>query len=218
MLKTALMRAWKYELIPTNPAQLVDPPRISRTRRHEITPEHVQALLDATAGSVRIGAMLQLACHVPLRPGELFGAEWSALDIDEATFDVRANLVRHDGEYLLHDTKTHERPTVPLAGAVADALRRHRVAQAEERRTDQHFKHPVQADLHESAAARSSCRASAGNSGTDTPRADAATVAGADAAIVVGDGSAQGGDERGRCRWQRWFAEGRDVDAAMPAL
>jgi integrase len=78
--------------------------------------------------------MLQLACHVPPRPGELFGVEWSALDLDEATFDVRANLVRHDGEYLLHDTKTHERRTVPLAGAVADALRRHRVAQAEERR------------------------------------------------------------------------------------
>jgi integrase len=77
--------------------------------------------------------MLQLACHVPLRPGELFGAEWGALDLDEATFDVRANLVRHDGEYLLHDTKTHERRIVPLAGAVVDALRRHRVAQAEER-------------------------------------------------------------------------------------
>jgi len=126
VLKTALMRAWKYELIPTNPAQLVDPPRISRTRRDEITPQHVQALLEATAGSVRLGAMLQLACHVPLRPGELFGAEWSALDLEEATFDVRANLVRHDGEYLLHDTKTHERRTVPLAGAVVDALRRHR--------------------------------------------------------------------------------------------
>lgn len=42
--------------------------------------------------------MLQLACHAPLRPGELFGAEWEALDLDEATFEVRANLVRHDGD------------------------------------------------------------------------------------------------------------------------
>jgi integrase len=46
---------------------------------------------------------------------------------------VRANLVRHEGRYLLHDTKTHERRTVPLAGPVVDALRRHRKAQAEER-------------------------------------------------------------------------------------
>jgi integrase len=133
VLKTALMKAWKFELIPTNPAQLVDPPRVRRQRRGEITIEDVRTLLAATADSMRLGALLQTACHVPYRPGELFGAEWDAMDLDEGLFDVRANLVRHDGRYLLHDTKTHERREVPLAGTVVDALRRHRKAQAEER-------------------------------------------------------------------------------------
>jgi integrase len=102
VLKTALQKAWKFELIPTNPARLVDPPRVRRQRRDEITVEHVRALLAATAGSMRLGALLQTACHVPYRPGELFGAEWDAMDLDEGLFDVRANLVRHEGRCLLH--------------------------------------------------------------------------------------------------------------------
>lgn len=133
VLKTALQQAWKLEVIPSNPAKLVDPPRISKARRAEITAANARALLAATADDIRLGGMLQLACHVPLRPGELFGAEWDAIDLDDGTFEVRANLVRHDGRYLLHDTKTHEQRTVPLAGSVVDVLRRHRRLQAEER-------------------------------------------------------------------------------------
>lgn len=41
--------------------------------------------------------------------------------------------MRHDCRYLLHDTKTHERRTVPLARTVVEALRRQRRLQAEER-------------------------------------------------------------------------------------
>lgn len=46
---------------------------------------------------------------------------------------MRANLVRLDGEYLLHDTKTHERRTVPLPQIVVEALRANRRTHAAER-------------------------------------------------------------------------------------
>lgn len=113
MLKTALQHAWKLELIPTKPAKLVDPPKVKRARRDEITVDHVRRLLAATADNQRLESLLRLACHMPLRPGELFGIEWDALDLDQGLFDVRANLVRLDREYLLHDTKPHDRRTVP---------------------------------------------------------------------------------------------------------
>jgi len=132
ILKTALERAVRYELIATNPAKLVDPPRVERRRRDEITVSTARALLRAAEGDDLEAAYL-LALHVPMRVGEVIAAEWDAFDLDRGLFDIRQNLVRVDGRWELHDTKTHTARRVPVPARVVAALRRQHARQAAQR-------------------------------------------------------------------------------------
>ncbi len=104
VLKTALERAVRYELLPGNPARLVDPPRVHRERRAEITLDTARALLQAAKGD-SLEAAYVVALHIPLRVGEVVGAEWSCFDFEQRLFTVRQNLVRLEGRWELHGTK-----------------------------------------------------------------------------------------------------------------
>lgn len=73
MLHTALERAVRYELIPGNPARLVDPPRVHRERRAEITLDTARALLQSARGD-RLEAAYVLALHI--REAEGLAAAW----------------------------------------------------------------------------------------------------------------------------------------------
>lgn len=64
ILKTALERAVRYELLPANPAELVDPPMVHRSRRDEITVDTARALLRAAQGDDLEAANL-LRCTSP---------------------------------------------------------------------------------------------------------------------------------------------------------
>lgn len=132
VLKTALQRAVRYELILANPAKLVDAPKVQRTRREEITVGTARALLRAAEGEDLEAAYL-LALHVPMRVGEVIAAEWDCFDLDRGLFEIRQNLVRVDGRWELHDGKTHTARRVPLPGRVVAALRRQHARQAAQR-------------------------------------------------------------------------------------
>lgn len=120
VLKTALERAVRYELIPGNPARLVDPPRVHRERRAEVTVDTARALLAAARGD-DLEAAYVLALHIPMRVGEVVGAEWDAFDLDRRLFAIRQNLVRLEGRWELHDTKKHRVRVVPLPQPVVAA-------------------------------------------------------------------------------------------------
>lgn len=134
VLVAALNAAWSYELVDGNPAARVPAPTVRRRRGEEVTLAQARALLDAAEQTrSRFQALYLLALHVPLRAGEPLGAEWSALDLDQGLYDVRANLARLDGRWRLHDTKSHRARTVPLPARVVDALVTHAAQQAAER-------------------------------------------------------------------------------------
>lgn len=132
VLKNALERAVRYELLPSNAAKLVVPPPVQRQRRNEVTFEGARALLRAAQGD-DLEAAYVLALHIPMRVGEVVGAEWDCVDFDRGLFSVRQNIVRVDGRWEIHGTKTHTPRVVPLPEAVLIALRRQRARQAEQR-------------------------------------------------------------------------------------
>jgi len=140
VLKTALERAVRYELIPGNPARLIDPPRVRRSKRAEVTAGTARTLLvasaTASAATPRGGeleAAYLLALHIPMRVGEVLGAEWDCFDFDRGLFALRQNLVRLEGRWELHDTKKHRVRVVPLPKAVLVALLAQRSRQADQR-------------------------------------------------------------------------------------
>lgn len=128
-LRAALSAAQDYELVDRNVAKLVDAPKVERRRRPPTPLGDARALLAATAGR-DLEALYRLALSVPLRPGELLGAEWSRIDLAAATLRVERNLLRHDGGWRLHDLKGHEARTVPLSAGVVEALAVQRERQA----------------------------------------------------------------------------------------
>jgi integrase len=133
VLRSALSQAQRWGLVTRNVAQLVDAPKVER---HEISPftlEEAQAFLAAAAGD-RLEALWSVALAMGLRQGEALGLRWPDVDLDEGLLHVRQQLQRVRGGFDLAPLKTsRSRRTVAMPPAVADALRRHRIRQIEER-------------------------------------------------------------------------------------
>lgn len=132
ILKAALNQAAKWEMIHSNPAIAVDPPRVSKPPIQYWTPEQSKAFL-AHVRDHRNYALYRLAITCGLRQGELLGLMWE--DIQEDYLSVRRSLVRGEGGSVhLSETKTSSGVrTVALGPEDQQALRAHRVKQAEER-------------------------------------------------------------------------------------
>ena len=84
VLHRALEQAVRWNMIPRNPASLVDPPKI---RQDEITPldaDQARAFLDATKCE-KFEALFVLALTTGLRMGESLGLKWFDVDLDAGT-------------------------------------------------------------------------------------------------------------------------------------
>jgi len=79
--------------------------------------------------------MVHLTATTGMRRSEVLGLRWSAVDIDAMTLDVNATLVLVDNRSEFSElTKTRSsRRRVALDPATVEMLRRHRVAQMEQR-------------------------------------------------------------------------------------
>jgi integrase len=133
ILHKALEQAVRFNLIPTNPASKVDPPKV---RQEEITPltaEQASKLLDVTRNERdRFEALYALALTTGLRIGELLGLKWSDIDLDARRLRVSRQLQRGEEGLIFTEPKAASRRTVDLPGSTVEALKRHRKRQAEE--------------------------------------------------------------------------------------
>ncbi|HEY4001311.1 MAG TPA: site-specific integrase [Candidatus Xenobia bacterium] len=134
VLHRILKDAARMDLIPRNPADLVDAPRAAKK---ELTPpDHQQlvAFLDA-AKKDRLHALYVLAITCGLREGELLGLKWPDLNLEAAELQVRRTVYRVKGQgWVVNEPKTAKgRRMIALPDVAVEALRRHRVAQLEER-------------------------------------------------------------------------------------
>lgn len=119
ILKTALERAVRYELIPANPAKLVDPPTVQRTRRAVVTVDTARALLRAAEGD-ELEAAYVLALHVPMRVGEVIAIEWDCHELERGPAR-RPPIPRARGRSL--GAARHQDPTAPGVSSCPSASR-----------------------------------------------------------------------------------------------
>jgi integrase len=133
ILHKALEQAVRFNLIPTNPASKVDPPKI---RQEEITPltaEQASKLLDLTRNERdRFEALYVLALTTGLRIGELLGLKWSDIDLDARRLRVSRQLQRGEEGLIFTEPKAASRRTVDLPARAVEALKRYRKRQVEE--------------------------------------------------------------------------------------
>lgn len=136
VLRHALEQARRWQTqtgVKENVAKDASPPSPDRREVTPLTPEQARLFLASLSGD-RLEALYAVSLSLGLRQSEALGLTWTAVDLDGRTLKVRRTLQRYDGAYHLDAPKTdRSRRTVSLPAPLADALRRHRAAQNEER-------------------------------------------------------------------------------------
>jgi len=126
-LHRALAQAQRWRLVPTNVADLIDPPRLSRREMKALSPEQARQVLDV-ARDDDLAALWTVALTTGLRQGELLALRWPDVDLDRRSLRVVASLIRVVGQapQLVEPKSRRSRRQVELSRAAVDALRKHR--------------------------------------------------------------------------------------------
>jgi integrase len=133
VLAAALRQAVRWRILPLNPLEAVTLPRVPRREMRALDTEAARAFLIAAKGS-RHEALFKLALATGMRPSEYLGLQWQDVDLKKGAVSVQRALIGSGGHWQLAETKTpRSRRTIPIPESVAEALRRHKAAQKEER-------------------------------------------------------------------------------------
>ena len=133
VLRTALNQALRWGLVARNVATLVSPPRAAHFEVRPLDPAQARTFL-ATVRGDRLEALYTVALALGLRQGEALGLRWDDVDVEAGVLHIRHALQRIDSKLQLVEPKSaRSRRTIVLPDVVRDALRAHRVRQAEQR-------------------------------------------------------------------------------------
>ena len=134
VLKCALNKAVKQDLIIRNPVILVDPPQKPHKEMTILTESQVSQLLVA-AKTHRLEALFHLTITTGLRESEVLGLKWSDLDWMKGTLKVERQLERPRGEGVQFSApKTaFGKRSIKLGGKTIEILRKHAERQQAER-------------------------------------------------------------------------------------
>lgn len=131
LLRHALGRAVKWRVLQSNPAELVDPPRVTPKPTKPLAPADLLTLLRyAEEHADRQTALWFVLATCGLRLGEALGLEWDDLDLDAATLTVRRQCVHINGAFDFPAPKSAKGlRTVPLTARTVAVLHQHRERQ-----------------------------------------------------------------------------------------
>ena len=133
VVHVALKHALRSGLVAYNVAERVDPPRAHRTMMHTLSGDEARRFLVAASGD-RLEALYTLALTTGMRQGELLGLHWRDVDLGKRRLSVNVALHRLGGKFVFDEPKSaSSRRSLELSVLAVEALRRHRVRQAQER-------------------------------------------------------------------------------------
>lgn len=125
VLRAALNRAMREEIIHRNVATMVDVPRLEREPITVWNPQQVQEFLTAAEDHRWHGAYL-LLCIYGMRRGEVLGLRWQDIDFEAGYIHVRQQLQRVGGVLTEGPVKTSAgRRNLPLTPLVRATLEQH---------------------------------------------------------------------------------------------
>jgi integrase len=127
LLISALDVAVARDKVTKNVARLTKGPKqVKFTINDRLDAEQAKAVLGTLEGD-RLYALAVVALFLGVRPGELYGLQWSAVDSAAGTLAIRSGLKRDaEGAWYLKDPKTNAgKRTLPLPQVVVVALQAH---------------------------------------------------------------------------------------------
>jgi len=133
VLHVSLRRAVKAGLIPRNPADGADLPRVDQKEPRALSSEELAKLQQAAAGTW-LDLFIRLVASTGLRRGEALALRWSDVDWFAGTLRVERSLYQTaQGKLGIKSTKTRQNRTIALPQSVLSALRFHRDQQEQDR-------------------------------------------------------------------------------------
>jgi integrase len=117
ILSSALKQAVKWQVLPVNPATMVDLPQNHRKEMKALSPEEAKRFLDA-AKKDKWFVIFSLAISTGMRPEEYLGLQWKDIDCEKEKATVQRALVwkRKGGGWSLQEPKTAQsRRSIRLA-------------------------------------------------------------------------------------------------------
>lgn len=135
VLSSALKKAVELDVLPRNPCQFVQLPKLIR-KEMDVLDQYECSLFLAALEGERLAAMYSFALATGMRPEEYLGLQWKDVDLDKGIAIVRRALITHrtGGGWHFSEPKTKQsRRSIPLPGSIIQELKRHRKTQLEER-------------------------------------------------------------------------------------
>lgn len=122
-IRKALQYAMKTDIIPSNPADKVDLPKIEEYSPNFYTSNEVKILLNEVIGT-KLEIPVMIDCFYGFRRGEVIGLKWNAIDFENKTITISHTITQSNGKLIIRDktkTKSSKR-TLPLEPIVESFL------------------------------------------------------------------------------------------------
>lgn len=133
VLHNALKQACKWGILSRNPSDLVELPRVPYKERRVLSPDEAGDFLRA-ADEMPHGLIFEFALLTGMRPEEYLALQWSDVDFERGTAQVRRALIRHKKSWSFEEPKTaRSRRTVFLSSQLLHKLTTNKRKQAEVR-------------------------------------------------------------------------------------
>jgi integrase len=130
VLKAALAQAVHWELLVRNPADAAAPPKVERATMATYDMEQTAELIESVRGTrMHIPVLLAVGCG--LRRGEIAALRWGRIDLQAATLAVTESAEQTKAGVRYKEPKSGRARTVALPKGILEALRVHRIEQAE---------------------------------------------------------------------------------------
>ena len=104
-INAAMKKAVILRMIPFNPCEGVELPKLKRYRAKVYDIEMIHHLLDVASGTDMYLPIL-LCVTVGLRRGELLALRWDNIDLKNGILQVRSNMVRGEKDFVIKSPKT----------------------------------------------------------------------------------------------------------------
>lgn len=136
VLKAALNKALKLQMISINPCQFVDTPKRNRHKSNILTLDEISMIysrLDTSNYDDYIFFLgMSLTIETGLRRGEMCGLQWKDINFDKHTLSCNTALIREDTIYTISDLKTPSSyRDLPLSKEMIKLLKEHKKFQAQ---------------------------------------------------------------------------------------
>lgn len=136
LISAILQTAVQWQLIGSNPASRVKPPKVQKHSARYYDEEQTAALFKALEGQkLKHKALVHIAVAGGLRKGEIMGLEWSDIDFEKGTLEVKRASQFIPGQGIITKTPKNEtsKRIISLPASLIILLKQYKASQTARR-------------------------------------------------------------------------------------